>query len=766
MRVADSSSTKRVPSNNPLDGLRPASQAAIINAGVSADVSKQLSRRELGNLASRIDNGLNSSLSWSLIVLVLTFWALYIDDIKTIALPKDIDLAIISINYAILSIFSAEFVLAHFATPGYACSMQALMDLLAVVSLIPFEEITSELFNSSDFSVARIARAARATRILRATRAAAMALKAQRRFRTIARNKAMTNGDAGSGSVLEDTLLHRTNIKMLLGILILLMGAGFLELETPDRTVTAGLEVLDTAYQQYVLVTSGDSSGFEPIWRKYEHEVQADSYLELKLLVVRGELLLWEDTESLRRLEKSRVEVEPWTGTYAEVSMEQQRVVSAWYSMALTTFAVGVILVWTGSFIMDHERFVLRPVHRMIGLLREMAKDPRMAMLRSEKDLPGGTAEGAVTEIEEIEICLSKFGMLLRVGFGEAGMDVVSKNLNATGLFNPMIPGSLVMGVFGFCDIRNFTDCCEVLNEDTFLFTNQIAQIVHDLVEESGGAVNKNIGDAFLSVWKLRSIGGDNDSMASSVVPVDAPAQQLSTLTPASAGTASSGMANKRSQQRYAHHLTKDAHVIDMCLEAFTKTHQALQRNVEIQELAKDERLQKKLPGYRVKMGFGLHLGWAVEGAVGSKHKVDATYLSPNVNMASRLEAATKQYGVNILISHFVVEEMSPNVRKQCRAIDRVTVKGSSHPIELYCHMPTEAPHMSEESMLQWMADWEEAYALYVNGEAWTDCAAKIEALQSMLPDDGPCQVLLELLDEHDRQAPADWPGFHALLAK
>ena len=35
-----------------------------------------------------------------------------------------------------------------------------------------------------------------------------------------------------------------------------------------------------------------------------------------------------------------------------------------------------------------------------------------------------------------------------------------------------------------------------------------------------------------------------------------------------------------------------------------------------------------------------------MEGAVGSKHKVDATYLSPNVNMASRLEAATKQYGV------------------------------------------------------------------------------------------------------------------------
>lgn len=50
-------------------------------------------------------------------------------------------------------------------------------------------------------------------------------------------------------------------------------------------------------------------------------------------------------------------------------------------------------------------------------------------------------------------------------------------------------------------------------------------------------------------------------------------------------------------------------------------------------------------------MGFGLHVGWAIEGAIGSEYKIDASYLSPNVNMASRLEAATKQYGVYIFCS-------------------------------------------------------------------------------------------------------------------
>eukprot|EP00360_Condylostoma_magnum_P000963 CAMPEP_0168317040 /NCGR_PEP_ID=MMETSP0210-20121227/22035_1 /TAXON_ID=40633 /ORGANISM="Condylostoma magnum, Strain COL2" /LENGTH=55 /DNA_ID=CAMNT_0008310183 /DNA_START=1552 /DNA_END=1719 /DNA_ORIENTATION=+ len=50
-------------------------------------------------------------------------------------------------------------------------------------------------------------------------------------------------------------------------------------------------------------------------------------------------------------------------------------------------------------------------------------------------------------------------------------------------------------------------------------------------------------------------------------------------------------------------------------------------------------------------MGFGLHIGWGIEGAIGSEFKIDASYLSPNVNLASRLEAATNQYGVPILIS-------------------------------------------------------------------------------------------------------------------
>ncbi len=42
--------------------------------------------------------------------------------------------------------------------------------------------------------------------------------------------------------------------------------------------------------------------------------------------------------------------------------------------------------------------------------------------------------------------------------------------------------------------------------------------------------------------------------------------------------------------------------------------------------------------------------GWAIEGAIGSEFKIDASYLSPHVNMASRLEAATKQVCALVLV--------------------------------------------------------------------------------------------------------------------
>lgn len=52
--------------------------------------------------------------------------------------------------------------------------------------------------------------------------------------------------------------------------------------------------------------------------------------------------------------------------------------------------------------------------------------------------------------------------------------------------------------------------------------------------------------------------------------------------------------------------------------------------------------------------------------------------------MASRLEAATKQFGVDFLLSEDLYDLLTNDMKKFCRFIDRVTVKGSEKPIRLY----------------------------------------------------------------------------------
>ena len=44
-------------------------------------------------------------------------------------------------------------------------------------------------------------------------------------------------------------------------------------------------------------------------------------------------------------------------------------------------------------------------------------------------------------------------------------------------------------------------------------------------------------------------------------------------------------------------------------------------------------------------------------------HKVDVSYLSPHVNMSARLEAATKQFGVPLLMSGSFVKLLSADVK-------------------------------------------------------------------------------------------------------
>ena len=79
-----------------------------------------------------------------------------------------------------------------------------------------------------------------------------------------------------------------------------------------------------------------------------------------------------------------------------------------------------------------------------------------------------------------------------------------------------------------------------------------------------------------------------------------------------------------------------------------------------------------------------MHLGWSIEGAIGSVFKIDASYLSPNVNKASKLEEKTKEYGVVIVLSAEFVNYFSADAKKATRIIDIIHMDNHEEDIYLY----------------------------------------------------------------------------------
>jgi hypothetical protein len=75
-----------------------------------------------------------------------------------------------------------------------------------------------------------------------------------------------------------------------------------------------------------------------------------------------------------------------------------------------------------------------------------------------------------------------------------------------------------------------------------------------------------------------------------------------------------------------------------------------------------------------LQIGFGLHAGEAVQGAIGSHRKIDATYLSETVDRSETLESLTKRYGVKVLMSGQFHELLSNSTRRKCRKVDQILV--------------------------------------------------------------------------------------------
>ncbi|KAL7495107.1 hypothetical protein ACHAWT_003622 [Skeletonema menzelii] len=352
--------------------------------------------------------------------------------------------------------------------------------------------------------------------------------------------------------------------------------------------------------------------------------------------------------DSLRDVEILTLVSDTDEAVTASFDVSQDTATQAILSIVITAF-VSILLASMGLlFSRDAYQLVIHPIEKMKHTVQQLSENPLLHLERVKNNRGNDSSETDV-----LEQAITKMAALLQVGFGSAGAEIIAKNLSDMGELNPMIPGVRVNAIFGFADIRNFTFATEGLQQDVMIFVNKVAAITHQHVVSSGGHPNKNIGDAFLLVWKLK--GGKN-------------------------GTKSSG------------DLQKDLY--NSALAACQRVIRDIKSCGNLASFLDDDgggnistAWASSLKSYNVAIGVGLHKGWAIEGAIGSKVKIDASYLSPHVNIASRLEAATKQYRVPLLMSEAFFTGLSGHVQSTCRRVDRVMFKGSTDPIQLY-HVP------------------------------------------------------------------------------
>jgi adenylate cyclase len=174
-----------------------------------------------------------------------------------------------------------------------------------------------------------------------------------------------------------------------------------------------------------------------------------------------------------------------------------------------------------------------------------------------------------------------------------------------------------------FTDVDGFTRITEKADpEQVMRQTSRYLAILSETVTAHGGTVDKFVGDAIMAVW-------------------NAPTEDPDHVAHACAAALA-------------------------CQEANRDLNEAFER--------------EGWPAYRTR--FGIHVGEAVVGIIGSHDRMSYTALGATVNLAARLEPLNKQYGTRILVSEAVQREASD--RFAFRLVDTLQPKGFESAVRVF----------------------------------------------------------------------------------
>lgn len=162
-----------------------------------------------------------------------------------------------------------------------------------------------------------------------------------------------------------------------------------------------------------------------------------------------------------------------------------------------------------------------------------------------------------------------------------------------------------------------------------------------------------------------------------------------------------------------------------------------------------------------IAIGVGLNTGSMNVGNMGSDFRLAYTVLGDTVNLGSRLEGLTKQYGVMIIISESTFQAVPGLVGRE---LDVVRVKGKDQPVTIL--EPIGFAQHVDPAVMTSLERYHAALGLYRQQE-WAKARQEFLALSKVEPETKIHKIYLERIDHFVAEPPGDgWDGVFTHTSK